>query len=139
MALDKKPLRDRIVKEAVQGALDARFGGQIGHIVNYHTDTERCDCSRHKGEKINNITRNTMDIYLSQGRRKKVYYDVPCFIFNPGLISKGYREGDRVWVQFINGDLSMPLVTGYYREPFVEDNFTTKSSYSCGESYIDME
>ena len=38
-------------------------------------------------------------------------------VYSQGLISNGLVKGDRVWVQFINGDTAFPVLTGYYREP----------------------
>lgn len=76
-----------------------------------------CRCGRHKGEKIEVWEQHTVDVDVLQGNKIQKLYAVPCFVYSQGVIDKGFTKNDRVWIQFINGDPSMPIATAYYREP----------------------
>jgi hypothetical protein len=135
MALDQTPLRQKLSKAGTEGALDTRTSGLIGYVVNYHRQGSSCNCKRHAGTSIEKSTQHTVDIHISQGNRVKEFHDVPCFVYSQGIIDRGLKENDRVWVQFINGDPSTPIVTAYYREPSVEEKFLRNLVYSIGDFF----
>ncbi|QHW35653.1 hypothetical protein GZH47_32665 (plasmid) [Paenibacillus rhizovicinus] len=135
MALDQTPLRQKLAKAGTEGALDTRTSGLIGYVVNYHRQADTCSCKRHQGASIEKSTQHTVDIHVNQGNRVKEFHDVPCFVYSTGIIDKGLKENDRVWVQFINGDASTPIVTAYYREPSVESRFFRNLFYAVGDTF----
>jgi len=131
-------LRERIARSGAEGALDRRTSGLIGYVVNYHRPNDTCDCNRHKGATIDKSSWHTVDVQVNQGNRVKEYHDVPCFVYSQGIIDRGLKENDRVWIQFINGDPSLPIVTAYYREPSYETNIFRKLYYAVSDFFDDF-
>lgn len=128
-----KPIRERIVSQAAKGAYHLRTPGLIGHVIKYYPpgidDYEKEEVEKHLTEiyrgyaqddmqiKISDISDiwHTADVVVKQGEETQTFYNVPCFVYGHGLIDKGLEVGDQVWIQFINGDINHPIITGYYR------------------------
>ncbi|OXB94746.1 hypothetical protein [Parageobacillus galactosidasius] len=111
-------LQQKIASEGALRAFEKRSYGLIGHVINYHPESYQCDCEEHgPGVKLKDFERHTVDVKVLMGKKEQILKRVPCFVYSQGLISHGLRRNDRVWIEFINGDPSMPVVTAYYREP----------------------
>ncbi|HHT7153286.1 hypothetical protein P4388_33960 [Bacillus thuringiensis] len=123
MGVESSQIRKDLQDEGADRASERRSYGLIGKVTDYHpntgTKTEggNCNCSRHKGGKIEVWERHTVDVDVLQGNKIQHLCAVPCFVYSQGVIDKGFVKNDRVWIQFINGDPSMPIATAYYREP----------------------
>lgn len=123
MGVETSQMRQQLQDGGADRASERRSDGLIGKVVNYHPNTGTkneggpCNCSRHKGGKIEVWERHTVDVDVLQGNKVQRLSAVPCFVYSQGIIDKGFVKNDRVWIQFINGDTSMPIATAYYREP----------------------
>lgn len=133
----KKNLQDGSAARANETRSPA---GLIGKVAFYHPNTTFCECGatdengdvRHpKGgnTKLEAKERHTVDVDVLMGNKMQRWYSVPCFEYTQGLIDKGFVKNDRVWIQFINGDPKLPVVTAYYREPDQLDLFFNNLKY----------
>ncbi|WP_245628918.1 hypothetical protein [Alicyclobacillus shizuokensis] len=109
--------RKQLAHEGREAAGDTHTSGLIGYVVNFHPAADICNCSRHKGAKIEKDVWHTADIDVFMGRKYQRYVDVPCFVYSQGILDHGLKPNDRVWVEFIGGDKSHAVITAYYRDP----------------------
>lgn len=132
-------LRDTLANEGASRSLEQRTSGLLGYVVRYHPESLQCTCSEHGlGVKVEDTERHTADIVVNMGKRDQMLKRVPCMVYSQGLISNGLVEGDRVWVQFVNGDISHPVITGYYREPSQLEIVTNTFKYSVANVFSHM-
>lgn len=115
MAIESSSLRKKITKESLESALETRTFGQFANVLAYHGVHDFCHCARHEGAALVEFSKHTVDIELRQGARKNVYYEVPILMQGYGLIDVALQINDRVLIQFLHGDSSMPVVVGVYR------------------------
>lgn len=110
--------QNRVAQDGANRSSEQKSAGLIGHVIRYHPESLQCTCSEHGlGVKVEDTERHTVDVIVNMGKRDQMLKRVPCMVYSQGIISNGLVEGDRVWVQYINGDSDFPVVTGYYREP----------------------
>ncbi len=120
--------KEQLQEKGAEKASERRFLGHIGKVVYYHPNTGKkntdgsfeggvCNCGRHEGKKIEAHEMHTVDVDVLLGSKMERLYSVPCFVYSQGVIDKGFVKNDRVWIQYINGDPSLPVATAYYREP----------------------
>ncbi|RHW32001.1 hypothetical protein [Oceanobacillus profundus] len=110
-------LRESISKEGAKQSKEESSHGLIGHVIRYHPESFKCYCDEHKDQEFKDTERHTADVKVYRGKKDEILKRVPCMVYSQGIISNGLVKGDRVWVQFINGDTAFPVITGYYREP----------------------
>jgi hypothetical protein len=133
----KKGLEDK----GAERALEQRSpSGLIGKVAYYHPNTTFCACGstdadgnvRHPeggNTKLPEKERHSVDVDVLMGNKMQRWYSVPCFEYTQGVIDKGFKKNDRVWIQFVNGDPKLPIVTAYYREPDQLDLFFNNLKY----------
>ena len=120
--------KQQMNEQGADRASERRSHGMIAKVVNYHPNTGKkkadgtmeggkCNCDRHEGKKIEAYEMHSVDVDVLQGSKMQRLYSVPCFVYSQGVIDKGFVKNDRVWIQYINGDVSLPVATAYYREP----------------------
>lgn len=80
---------------------------------------------------------HTVDIHVYRTNSVETLEKVPCFVYSTGIIDYGLEVNDRVYVEFLNGDPSLPVVTGYYREPTTWDFFKNSIQYAT-TNIVDM-
>jgi hypothetical protein len=132
-------LRQKIASEGAARAFERRSYGLIGHVINYHPESYECDCEEHgPGVKLKDFERHTVDVKVLMGKKEQVLKRVPCLVYAQGVIGNGLRRNDRVWVEFINGDPSMPVVTAYYREPSQLQLFWNTFKYSLSNALQEL-
>lgn len=119
---EPKNVSERLAKAGAMRADEQRTHGFIGYVTKYYPATFK-----------NKRYAHTCDVNVIRGNRTEKLSKVPCFVYSSGLIDKGLEENDRVWIQYINGDPSMPIITGYYREPTTWDYFKTSIYYSVSQ------
>ncbi|CDQ41805.1 hypothetical protein [Virgibacillus salexigens] len=111
-------IKTTIAKDAAGRSLERKTSGLIGHVLRYHPESLQCTCDEHGlTNPVKDTERHTADIKVNMGKKDQVLKRVPCMVYSQGIISNGLVKGDRVWVQFIDGDSSQPVITGFYREP----------------------
>lgn len=134
---------DKMNREIMDNTKDIISGGVIGRVLRYHppkgnapekegSDKKagRCFCSRHNGQRMEMFERHTVDVEIVTERQKTEWKAVPCFMYAQGIIDHGFKENDKVYIQFINNDLSHPVAIAYYRPPNKLDNFWNSLKYS---------
>lgn len=132
-------LRQKIANEGASRSHEQRASGLIGYVVRYHPESLQCNCSEHGiGVPVKDTERHTADVVVTMGKKEQMLKRVPCMVYSQGLISNGLVEGDRVWVQFVNGDISYPVITGYYREPSQLQILTNTFKYSVANVFSFM-
>lgn len=120
---------------------DVISGGVIGRVTAYHppkgnkddgSDKKagRCFCERHKGKRMEMFERHTVDVEVVTEQKTTIWEAVPCFMYAQGIIDHGFKQNDKVYIQFINNDLSHPIAIAYYREPTRLDGFWNSLKYS---------
>lgn len=120
--------RQQLQNQGAERATEQRSLGNIGKVVNYHPNTGKkkadgtfeggiCNCDRHQGKKIEAYEMHSVDVDVLMGSKMQRLYSVPCFVYNQGVIDKGFVKNDRVWIQYVDGDVNLPVATAYYREP----------------------
>lgn len=142
-------LIEKVNKEVMSNTKDVISGGVIGRVVRYHppkgnapeldgSDKKagRCFCSRHKGRRMEMFERHTVDVEVTTEMKTTVWEAVPCFMYAQGIIDHGFRENDKVYIQFINNDLSHPVAIAYYRPPTKLDNFWNSLKFSMA-NFVD--
>jgi hypothetical protein len=128
MTVESSSFRQGLQNEGADRAGEKRSHGHIGKVVNYHPNSGKknkdgtfeggvCSCDRHEGSKMKSHEMHTVDADVLLGNKMQRLYSVPCFVYSQGVIDKGFQKNDRVWIQYINGDSSLPVATAYYREP----------------------
>lgn len=128
MTVEQSSFKQSLGNQGAEKASERRSLGHIGKVVNYHPNTGKkkpdgtfeggaCNCDRHEGKKIEAHEMHTVDVDVLLGSKMQRLYAVPCFVYSQGVIDKGFAKNDRVWIQYINGDSSLPVATAYYREP----------------------
>jgi hypothetical protein len=135
MNLDVNPIRQKIAQAGTEGALDLRTPGLIGYVINYHREGSDCNCARHNGVEIKPETRHTVDLVVYQGQKKQEFYEVPCMVYSQGFFDHGLEVNDRVWVQFLNGDINHPVVTAYYRNPSGLDMLVNNFKFAVSDFF----
>lgn len=134
MTVEKSSFKQGLENQSAERASERRSLGNIGKVVNYHPNTGRrnkngtfdggiCNCDRHDGAKMASHEMHTVDVDVLLGSKMQRLYSVPCFVYSQGLIDKGFQKNDRIWIQYINEDSSLPVATAYYREPDQLDLF----------------
>lgn len=132
----KRDLHDK----GADRAAERNYQGHIGKVAFYHPNTTFCECGatdsegnvRHpEGAKtaLPADERHTVDVDVLLGNKMQRLYSVPCFVYSQGVIDKGFKKHDRVWIQYINGDPKTPITTAYYREPDQLDLFFNNLKY----------
>jgi len=128
MAVGESNFKQNLGNQGAEKASERRNFGNIGKVVNYHPNVGsknadgsmkggKCNCDRHEGKKIKAHEMHSVDVDVLMGNKMQRLYSVPCFVYSQGVIDKGFVRNDRVWIQYINGDTSLPVATAYYREP----------------------
>jgi|SRR5699024_9805626 len=131
--------KKRIVNEGAKKSKEQNTSGLIGHVIRYHPESLVCPCSEHGvGAEFQDTERHTADIKVELGKRIEELKRVPCMVYSQGLVSNGLVKGDRVWVQFVNGDTSLPVITGYYREPSKWELTSNTLRYSIASIFGEM-
>lgn len=102
-------IRKRLTDEAAERSEEISSHGLIGYVEEYYPEVFLGEDEAYKN--------HTADIKVFTQNQQEIYKHVPCFVYSHGMINKGLVKNDRVWVEFINGDQEMPIVTAYYREP----------------------
>ena len=115
--MNKSLIRQRIEKENSQQIRDQRIDGFIGYVIHYHPIALTCHCHEHQGTQLKKNERHTVDVEILRGKGKEILKRVPCFVYSYGFLDKGFEAGDRVFIQYVNGDPNFPVVTAYYRDP----------------------
>lgn len=144
MAIGESHFRKKIGDAGAERAVEIRSNGHIGKVVNYHgfTGTKDkagpCGCDRHKGKKMELYERHSVDVDVLLESKMQRLLSVPCFMYAQGIIDKGFVKNDRIYIQYINGDLTMPVATAYYREPEGLEIFWNNLKYSVGKYVIDL-
>ena len=105
-------ITSNIAKKGAERASEQRSPGYIGYVANYYPATFQ-----------NKKHAHTADVTIFKGNRTELLEKVPCFVYSSGIIDKGLEINDRVWEQHINGYATLPIITGYYREPTRWDFF----------------
>lgn len=130
MAYEQGNVSKRISQEGAEGALDKSTSGLIGYVTNYYPNVTKLD-----GVPLPAAERHSVDVDVPSGSRVIKFSRVPCFVYSQGIIDKGLEVNDRVWVQFINGDKSQPIVTAFYREPGDLDLFWNNLKYRISDFF----
>lgn len=146
MKVEPSNFRKKLQESGASRAGERTYHGMIGKVVNYHPNTGKrnpdgtyeggiCNCDRHQGSKMEAHEMHTVDVDVLRGTKMERLFSVPCFEYSQGLIDQGFRKNDRVWIQFINGDPSLPVVTAYYREPDSLDLFWNNLKFSVASIF----
>ena len=149
MTVEHSNFKQQLYDQSAERASERRSYGLIGKVAYYHPNTTYCECGatdkdgneRHpKGGKtpLPPHERHTVDVDVLLGNKMQRLYSVPCFEYSQGLIDKGFKKNDRVWIEFINGDPNMPIVTAYYREPDQLDLFFNNLKYRVAEFFDEL-
>jgi hypothetical protein len=121
-------IRERIANEGSTRASERRSFGLIGHVIEYFPEAAQ----------VPDEQRHTCDVRVIKGKNEQVLYKVPCFVYSQGIISDGLAKNDRVWVEFINGDSSLPVITGFYREPGALKFFWNSFKYGVANVFDEL-
>ncbi len=130
MGYEDKQISKRLIKGGAQSANETNTSGLIGYVTEYYPNA-----TSYKGKPLPQEERHTVDIEVANGSRATKYKSVPCFVYSQGIIDKGLEVNDRVWVQFINGDKSQPIVTGFYRDPSGLDLYWNNLKYRISDFF----
>ncbi len=107
MGVEQSYQKKQLQEGGADRASERRSYGLIGRVINYYPQASQVD----------EVHQHTVDVEVLIGSKVETLAYVPCFTYSHGVISKGFKKNDRVWLEYINGDPKMPIVTGYYREP----------------------
>jgi hypothetical protein len=111
-------IKDQIAKDGASRSAEQSTSGLIGHVIRYHPESLQCTCDEHGlGAVLKDTERHTADVKVMMGKKEEELKRVPCMVYSQGIVSNGLVPGDRIWVQFVNGDSAFPVITGFYREP----------------------
>jgi len=122
-------IKDQIAKQGSEKAKEQVNFGLIGHVIEYYPET-------FSNEKLNQ--NHTADVKVLLGKKEQILYRVPCFVYGDGFFSHGLKKNDRVWVEFINGDTTYPVITAYYREPTQLQLFVNSLKYGIASFFSEM-
>lgn len=147
--VESSHFRQNLHNQGAERASERSSFGHIGKVAFYHGNTTFCECGatdaegniRHpEGAKTNlpKEERHTVDVDVLLGNKMQRLYSVPCFVYSQGLIDKGLKKNDRVFIQYINGDPKMPVATAFYREPGQLDLFFNNMKYRVAEFFDDL-
>lgn len=117
MGVESSHFRNQLSEQGAERASERRSQGHIGKVVNYHPNQGKCDCDRHNNATIETSERHSVDVDVLLGSKLQRLNSVPCFVYAQGLIDKGFKRNDRIWIQYVNGDPNLPVATAYYRDP----------------------
>ncbi len=134
-------VQDKFTKKSAQTSKEQSRFGLIGHVINYHPESLKCHpgCSEHDmSDTLDETERHSADIKVLLGKQDQVLKRVPCMVYSQGVVSNGLRKNDRVWVQFINGDTNLPVITGYYRDPSQWELLSNTFKYSVANVFAEM-
>lgn len=115
-----------MINNSIQKSNHSTSNGLIGVVTKYYPATFS-----------NKKYAHTADVKINRTNSYEILEKVPCFVYSTGLIDYGLQENDRVYVEFANGDASLPIITGYYREPTTWDFFKNSVQYTV-TNIIDM-
>lgn len=115
-----------MIDNGIQKNNHSTSNGLIGVVTKYYPATF-----------ANKKYAHTADVKINRTNSYEILEKVPCFVYSTGLIDYGLQENDRVYVEFANGDSSLPIITGYYREPTTWDFFKNSVQYTVS-NIIDM-
>lgn len=149
MTVEPSHFKQSLHNGGADRASEQRPVGHIGKVVNYHPNTGKknqdgtyeggiCTCDRHEGKKIKAHEMHTVDVDVLLGQKMQRLYSVPCFVYSQGVIDKGFVKNDRVWIQYINGDSSLPVATAYYREPDQLDLFWNNLKFRVASFFDEL-
>ncbi|ECP9029741.1 hypothetical protein FU976_07965 [Campylobacter jejuni] len=147
--VEQSHFKQSIQNQGAERASERSSQGLIGKVAFYHGNTTFCECGstdaqgniRHPDgakTKLPAEERHTVDVDVLLGNKLQRLYSVPCFVYSQGLIDKGFKKNDRVFIQYINGDPKMPVATAYYREPDQLDLFFNNMKYRVAEFFDDL-
>lgn len=119
---------ERVANAGADKAAGRKSFGLIGHVMEYYPET----WANRESE------RHTVDVKVRMGKKQEILQKVPCFVYSQGILSHGLAKDDRVWVEFINGDQSMPIVTAFYREPSSTELIWNTFKYGIAGIFQDM-
>lgn len=110
---------DSMIKAGINKNNQAISNGLIGVVTKYYPATY-----------TNKKHAHTVDVKIYRTNSYETLEKVPCFVYSTGLIDYGLQENDRVYIEYINGDPTLPIVTGYYREQTTWDFFKNSVVYA---------
>lgn len=131
-------ISSQISAEGAEQALEASAGAHIGVVINYHGNVTSCKCERHKSDTIEEDERHSVDVEIQAGDKKEILYSVPCFVYAQGVIDHGFVKDDRVLIQYINGDRTMPVASSYYREVGQLELFWNSFKEKAASVFLDL-
>lgn len=133
-------LKNRIIQESSNLSHEQRKYGLIGRVVNYHPESKVCSskCEEHKGGELEDSERHTADVIVTVGKQEQELKRVPCMVYSQGIVNNGLRPNDRVWVQFVNGDVNLPVITGFYRDPSKWEIMANTFKFTIGNIFAEM-
>lgn len=149
MGVESSHFKNQLHEQGAMRAMEKSTLGHIGKVVNYHPNTGKkksdgsveggiCPCDRHLGGKMEAYEMHTVDVDVLRGSKMERMCAVPCFVYSQGVIDKGFVKNDRVWIQYINGDSTMPIATAYYREPAQLELFWNNLRYRVAGFFGEM-
>lgn len=144
MPIGETHYRKGLNQSGASRAAETRSNGHIGKVVNYHgfTGTKDkagpCGCERHQNQVMELYERHSVDVDILMESKIQRLHSVPCFMYAQGIIDKGFEKNDRVFIQYINGDMTMPVATAYYREPEGLEIFWNNLKYSVGKFVTEL-
>lgn len=124
----KQERRNRLAKEASSKSKEQSQFGVIGRVVEYYPPTLT---SRPEIE-------HTADVRVMMGAKSQVLKRVPCFVYGSSAFDYGLYKNDRVFINFMDGDLQHPVITGYYREPKLGQRFFNTIQYGVSKVLEDI-
>ena len=110
----------------------------MGTVINYHGNVINCKCERHAGEKLEEDERHSIDVEITTGDKTEILHSVPCFVYSQGVIHNGFLRDDRVLIQYMDGDKTMPIASAYYREPSQLDVFWNDFKQRVAGIFLDL-
>lgn len=116
----KAQRRANLAREGAETTREQSRFGLIGRVEKYHPPT-----LAKKGKDLE----HTADVRVMMGEKSQTLKNVPCFVYGSSKFDYGLYKNDRVFVNFLNGDLQYPVITGYYREPSFSDRFFNTIRY----------
>ena len=138
MVVEKSNFKKQLEQQGAERANEQSMSGNIGKVVNYHPNADICSCERHQGESIEDYEMHSVDVDVLLGTKMERLHSVPCFVYSQGLIDKGFVKNDRVWIQYINGDVHLPVATAYYREPSQLELFWNNMKHRVASFFDEM-
>lgn len=131
-------IKRQIVKSSAREAFEQNTPGLIGFVIRYHREAKTCNCDVHKTEPFLDEERHTADVLVNMGQQDQVLKAVPCMVYSQGIISNGLKPNDRVWVQFTGGDLSLPVITGFYRNPSQWETIVGSFKFAVADAFSEI-